>query len=45
MRLKVHGIAYQLAQPRTAVIDAAHDLEQIAIALMASLPLDDSPVV
>ncbi len=26
MRLKVHGIAYQLAQPRPAVIDAAYEL-------------------
>lgn len=26
MRLKVHGIAYQLAQPRAEVIDAAHEL-------------------
>ena len=26
MRLKIHGIAYQLAQPRVEVIDAAHDL-------------------
>ncbi len=26
MRLQVHGIAYRLAEPRTEVIDAAHEL-------------------